>query len=1323
MTGKAKIPVISSNYIANIDILDKNKSYLLLNYRRPSVKESTLLLLEKVIGHENQNDLSELAMNWDTSEEEMIEKDIDNNVEIKLYDTDLEMPDDIFDALEEMHQESENDDVNLLDEPIDEDEDDIKRGTLVNRLIDINRIKTVEDNTGREAIEYNNFKVIYYRTEKVDSIDATNIYANKKNKNLIVSTYGDKKIFDEVNIILNKTLGNISYEATYTEKTESLVVDGIMQIVNVNIINKKDGSVIKEYTNPIGNFSLLKSYEDSNKLITMELNHKARNLLSIANKYKENCKIPLKVEIITDISEDTIRVFRKDNAASINFPKIEFFKKYLNLDYIDESDYKIAYTTEDLKAIYDEISALPLDTVIALDTETTGLIFTKWLKDDPRASELVTIQMSWKDNQAVVIPIRMKNRENAKMEDINKYIKPIMENRRILCHNGCADVLFCKYDNLDINLCEDTMVLSKHIMPYLAVDQDRGRKSRSSLNRSLKTLLDRAFHEDKIDLDKTVFRPLGLSFDFSLLPDEYLIAYGCPDTDRLLKLWKNLRPKLDKMQENAYYEMVKFTKTMALLGTWGGVRLDKDIVVYGRKKQLKLQKLIGDLALACVGETYETLNISSAKKVANFIYTKLGVPVTEKTKRNKTGLSADKEVIEELASIQLDEPRDWFKEDIYTDETMSEVYISKDRLNKAKYPFCVLLAKWRDLDKNIRGYYNSLIEQSIDNIYYIDYHVGSTNTWRTTAGIQTTKGEIKHAILPFDDDWGVLCMDFSSQELRVASNLGRDPEMYKVLASPEADAHRAVAATVFGLKPYQVTHSQRQKGKTTNFRILYGGGPRGLAKAISGDDEPTVAQFMEAENIHNQYYKTYSRMMTTLKGYRDHAQKYGWVQNELGFRMVYDNFLDLEKYENQVFDVNLKHPPEVTLDPTLYQKYKSSVATASGNYPIQSYAAGLLMKLGNKLYDEIVKRGYQDLIYLPVTVHDEINLFYHKSISPFEVFEMVKSIFEIKYDEDLMVPLYVGIGFGDSWGEAKSDEAELPVGLQDILMEEYRSGKYDKTVTCKNAPEYFFNRKKDYVRYRLRELLSNVMQYKIYNTGSVMKLLRDDTFVLAQASDMFGIFNKKTNTYYHENIINALIEGTDIKREDITIIEQDIIEDEDEEDNVVLEPFRNDLNPRVTVGNNVILFDISNLKKNVIENLVKYLKEYSVDAEDSKEIRLKSDGKITQPLAGIKWRGTPITFNIDLDNILKGKEVLKRKTERKVCESILTIHDDYLLVDVRKYKDKELVKRIITTLAKYSSKEGGRKMFISTHKGTIDINLKYNEKIPVIKLQQELMNL
>lgn len=1321
MQNKSKIPVISSNYIANIDLLDKNKSYMLVNYRRPTVKESTLLLLEKIIGNETQDDLSDLALNWDLPEEhDTNENDINEN-DVEFDDIDFDMPEDVFAALEEIHAETEE--TSLIDDNYYDDEEDIQRGSLINKLIDVNRIKTVEDNLGKEAIEYNGYRAIYYRSEKIEKVDDTDIYANKKNKNLIVSTYGDRKIFNEVNIILNKTLGNIAYESTSTDKTESLTVDGVMKIVNVHEITKKDGAVIKEYTNPIENNAILKTYEDSNKLITMELDHKARALLSVTNKYKEGCKIPLKVEIIADISEDTIKVYKKDNTAAINFPKIEFFKKYLNLDYIDESDYKIAYTTEDLKAIYDEISALPLDTVIALDTETTGLIFTKWLEGDPRASELVTIQMSWKDNQAVVIPIRMKNRENASMEDINKYIKPIMENRRILCHNGCADVLFCKYDKLDINLCEDTMVLAKHIMPYLAINEDRGRQSRSGLNRSLKTLLDRAFHEDKIDLDKTVFRPLGLNFDFSLLPDEYLIAYGCPDTDRLLKLWKNLRPKLDKLQEPAYYEMVKFTKTMALLGTWGGVRLDQDIVVYGRKKQLKLQKLIGDLALACVGETYETLNISSAKKVSNFIYTKLGVPVTEKTKRNKTGLSADKEVIEELASIELEEPRDWFKEDIYTDETMTEVYISKEKLNKAKYPFCVLLAKWRDLNKNITGYYNSLLEQSIDNIYYIDYHVGSTNTWRTTAGIQTTKGEIKHAIVPFDDDWGVLCMDFSSQELRVASNLGRDPEMYKVLESPEADAHRAVAATVFGLKPYQVTHEQRQKGKTTNFRILYGGGPRGLAKAISGDDEPTVAQFMEAEEIHNQYYKTYSKMMTTLKGYRDHAQKYGWVQNELGFRMIYDNFLDLEAYENQVFDVNLKHPPKITLDPALYQKYKSSVATASGNYPIQSYAAGLLMKLGNRLYDEIVKRGYQDKIYLPVTVHDEINLFYHKSISPFEVFEMVKSIFEIKYDEELMVPLYVGIGFGDSWGEAKSDEAEIPVRLQDIILEEYRSGTYDKTVTCKNAPEYFFNRKKDYVRYRLRELLKDVMEYKVYNTGAVMKLLRDDTFVLAQASDMFGIFNKRSNTYYHENIINALIEGTDIKREDITFIEQEIIEDEDDADEVILEPFRNDLNPRVTVGNNVIIFDITNLKKDTIVNLVKYLKDYTTETKDSKEIRLKSGDKITQPLDGIRWRGIPITFNMDLDEILKGKEVRKQVKKNNITESILTVTDDYILVDIRKHQNKDLIKKIITTMAKYSSKEGGRKMFISTNKGTIDVNFKYNEKIPIVKLQQELLNL
>lgn len=1266
----------NNNTIISVDLIDSGESYLLMS-AVPATKTSSQhsILLKKSSEGEKDDDFDELfGIGWD--------------------DTDSK-------------EESDNKMNNT----------NAKSKGLIGNIIDKSKVEVLQHSDESTSKVYNGYEVIYYEESEKIKNDENDIYANKNKTNIKLSTYGDKSEFARITTIINQSLyKNPINQYDSNEKYDN---KGTIIIANTKTSEYEDSSVLTEYYNPLTSELLYREYEDFEKVLTVTYDS-YKFIKSELMRYLKYCNISLRVELISDISEDLLKILRKETSVAINFPKIEYFKKHLNLDYVDKCDYRIMYTTEELKWIYEEIEKLPMDTVIAVDTETTGLKFHRWLKDDPRADKMVTIQISWKDNQAVIIPVRMRNRENASMDDINKYIKPILANRRILCQNGVADTLFCMYDELDINLCEDTMILAKHLMPYLSQDESgSGKKSRSSLNRSLKTLLDRAFHEDKIDLKKFVFTPLGLEFDFSILPDEYLIAYGCPDTDRLRILWKRLRPKLDVSQEQAYYDMVKFSQVMGKMATWAGVRLDMSIVKYGRDKQLELQKTIGNLALACVGETPETLKLSSPSKIANFIYTKLGVPITKKTKRTKMGFAADKEVISQLASEKLDTPREWFKEDIYTDETKTEVYISKDKLNNAKYPFCVLLEKWRDLNKDITGYYNSLLDSSIDGLYYIEYKVGGTDTWRTTAGIQTTKGKIKYAIKPFSDDWGVLCMDFSSEELRIASNIGKDPKMYEVLNSPEADAHRAVAASIFNIKPYQVTYDQRKKGKTTNFRILYGGGARGLAEAMYGK-EPTVAQVHEAEDIHTKYYKTYDKMMTRLSEYRNQAQNYGWIQNDLGFRMIYDNFLDLDAYESEIFDNDDQKPPEIILDTHRYHKYRGSVATKSGNFPIQSYAGGMLMKLMNKFYDKIIERGYEGRIYVPVIVHDEINVFYHKSISPFEVFEMVKSTFEIKYDEELMVPLYIGMGFGNSWGEAKSDDAELPVRLQDIILNEFLTGTYDKSITCKEAPEYFHKRKIDYIKFRLRDLLADVLEYKVYDTGKVEKLLRDDIFVLAQGADAFHFFNKKTSEYDHKKILSVLIEDTDLKSEDITILKNDIIEDEDEADEYITKPFRSELNPRVTVGNSIILINVDNLNKKVLENLLKYLLSYSTKSDDVKQLRLELNGKISDPIKGINLKGLPITFNIDFNEILSGKSIVKSDNKYIDKSKLLKISDNHIIFNIGLIDDKNLTNKALATITKYSNKKEGRKIYISSKDKTVDIGLHYNESIPIMKLQEEI---
>lgn len=62
---------------------------------------------------------------------------------------------------------------------------------------------------------------------------------------------------------------------------------------------------------------------------------------------------------------------------------------------------------------------------------------------------------------------RSLSQEVTFIEHINEVLKPILETREILAHNGQADVRFLIPDKIDLNLTEDTMVLIKHLIPFI----------------------------------------------------------------------------------------------------------------------------------------------------------------------------------------------------------------------------------------------------------------------------------------------------------------------------------------------------------------------------------------------------------------------------------------------------------------------------------------------------------------------------------------------------------------------------------------------------------------------------------------------------------------------------------------------------------------------------------------------------------------------------------------------------------------------------------------------------------------------------------------
>lgn len=129
-------------------------------------------------------------------------------------------------------------------------------------------------------------------------------------------------------------------------------------------------------------------------------------------------------------------------------------------------------------------------------------------------------------------------------------------------------------------------------------------------------------------------------------------------------------------------------------------------------------------------------------------------------------------------------------------------------------------------------------------------------------------------------------------------------------------------------------------------------------------------------------------------------------------------------------------------DPVKRAENRGKLLTVSGNYPIQSWAAMVLMIAYNRLCAIIEREGLQGLITVPLHVHDEIGIIYHKSINPVKIIAILKEAMEYEFDMSYeTTKLFIGVGFGKSWGECKADIRELPVDLQERLVNDLKEGK------------------------------------------------------------------------------------------------------------------------------------------------------------------------------------------------------------------------------------------------------------------------------------------
>ncbi|MBR5701367.1 MAG: DNA polymerase I, partial [Oscillospiraceae bacterium] len=242
-------------------------------------------------------------------------------------------------------------------------------------------------------------------------------------------------------------------------------------------------------------------------------------------------------------------------------------------------------------------------------------------------------------------------------------------------------------------------------------------------------------------------------------------------------------------------------------------------------------------------------NLNSTKQLGAFLFDQLGLPPLGKT---KSGYSTNIEVLEKLRS---------------------------------KHPVVEEIIQYRQLSKLKSTYADGLVKViSPDGRIRTRFHMTATATGRLSSSdpnlqnipVRTELGGEVRKMFVASPGCVLVDADYSQIELRILSHLSGDKVMQQAFRDGE-DIHRATAAQVFGIEPYQVTNLMRSRAKAVNFGIVYGISDFSLAQDLH-------ITRSEARAYMDSYLERFSGVRAYMKETVERAKRDGYAVTLFGRR-------------------------------------------------------------------------------------------------------------------------------------------------------------------------------------------------------------------------------------------------------------------------------------------------------------------------------------------------------------------------------------------------------------------------------------------------------
>jgi DNA polymerase-1 len=484
----------------------------------------------------------------------------------------------------------------------------------------------------------------------------------------------------------------------------------------------------------------------------------------------------------------------------------------------------------DSNELFNVINAIPKDSVVAFDTETTDV--------DVVHANIVGFSFSYDESKAYYVPIAhsyLGVPEQISHEDARLAIE-VLNNYKLVLQNYKFDFEIVKRNfDLELNLYADTMILAWMIDSSSAVGLDK---------------LSKKFFDHEMIAFKDVVKK---GQDFSNIDVNKACEYAAEDALITFKLFHTLIAKFD---EDEYKDLkdiafnIEFPFIDVLLEMErNGIKIDQEFFSKLQvKNHDKLKQLAEDI-YECAGSQF---NINSPKQLGVILFETLALPAGKKT---KTGYSTNEAVLQGLVD---------------------------------QHEIIKLLLEYRELHKLQSTYVEPLLklakENELSRVYTSFIHTGtatgrlsSKNPNLQNIPVRTELGrEIRQGFVSSEGKT-LIGIDYSQIELRLLAHFSQDEALLNAFNSG-ADIHLQTAIHIFGEEDAK---NMRNVAKSINFGLLYGMGARKLGETLG-------IPAKEAKVYIDSYFKTFPTVKEYLGSIEQFVLEQGFVKTLIGRKRFFD---------------------------------------------------------------------------------------------------------------------------------------------------------------------------------------------------------------------------------------------------------------------------------------------------------------------------------------------------------------------------------------------------------------------------------------------------